>query len=967
MKHSFIISSLAALLALGLVTSAQAANTENDYSGTSTALGTGGNWSLGHVATVSEDANFNGFTGIAAATVTNTTMNWGSLNLTTGSKTITIGNSSTAGDSSLTLGGVGSTGDSVAGSASVDLIYVASGNTLNIQNTVGSGTKLLNLVLGQSGNFDIVGTATVSSAISDGGSAYGITKTGAGTLTLTGANTYTGATTVNVGALTLGSGGLLSSSSTLAVGGVGTFNFSGAAAATQTVNGLNANVGMGTVNNTVSGTTLNLGAATHSAGGMVYFGNTTGTIASTTNTSGIIGPWAFLGSGPTLDYAVANGTGVAISSLGAATTLPSGGPGVSTTNYTLAGAQTQTANTVGNTLRYTGNAQSLALGSTSLGLSGLMNAGTGLLTITGTALNPGLVTTGELDIVSNTGGITISSVISGSGSLAVGGVGTTVAVSATSATGLVTLSGVNTYNGGTVIDSGALRASNNSALGTAAVTVANGAQLQLNGAVSINNTININGSSALFSVTGSGTPNLTGIVNLQSNSSISLANNSGNAAMTLSGTLNLNGNVLTANTISVNPAITLSAVVNGSGGIAEGGNGVLVITNDNSATYSGTTTIASNGATLEVGSDGALGSGTLSLNATSATLTVRSADATNHTLSNALVLGGNSSTTYNFGAATTFTGNLTFTNATAIALSSVRTFNVLNAQTQFNAGFFGAAGGITKTGAGALILTSASTNSGATTVSAGTLVATNTTGSATGGGALAVNAGATLAGTGITSGSSFNVSGSSSVRANVLVGQTSTLDTNTTSNLTMIGSGASTIAAANLTFNLNSAVAGGLGTDPATSGNELLVGATAITFNKVGSLNTTLTLNLQGNSIIAANTPYVLIAGTAVGSSAATSQYSGLSFGTSSGTLSSGLITPILNSGYNGTGNLSLNLLAGAAGYYGANSYLFLYQNTNTGVDDIEVEVVPEPSTWAMMLGGLVVLVFIQRRKSKLG
>jgi hypothetical protein len=36
-------------------------------------------------------------------------------------------------------------------------------------------------------------------------------------------------------------------------------------------------------------------------------------------------------------------------------------------------------------------------------------------------------------------------------------------------------------------------------------------------------------------------------------------------------------------------------------------------------------------------------------------------------------------------------------------------------------------------------------------------------------------------------------------------------------------------------------------------------------------------------------------------------------------------------------------------------------------VDDIEVEVVPEPSTWAMMIGGLAALVFWQRRKSKNG
>src|SRR5207249_3228258 len=143
------------------------------------------------------------------------------------------------------------------------------------------------------------------------------------------------------------------------------------------------------------------------------------------------------------------------------------------------------------------------------------------------------------------------------------------------------------------------------ALGTSDVTVVSGAQLQLAGGVTIANTININGGSALFSTTSSGTPNLSGIVNLQSNSGISLATNSGNAAMTLSGTVNLNGNTLTATTININPAITISGIINGSGGIVAAGNGTLRITGNNSSTYSGTTTLSGGGAVLELGSDGA--------------------------------------------------------------------------------------------------------------------------------------------------------------------------------------------------------------------------------------------------------------------------------------------------------------------------------------------------------------------------
>ena len=64
-----------------------------------------------------------------------------------------------------------------------DLLFAASGSTFNIVGVSGAkGKGVLNLVLGQSGNFDAVGTINVSAGISDGGNGFGITKIGAGTL-----------------------------------------------------------------------------------------------------------------------------------------------------------------------------------------------------------------------------------------------------------------------------------------------------------------------------------------------------------------------------------------------------------------------------------------------------------------------------------------------------------------------------------------------------------------------------------------------------------------------------------------------------------------------------------------------------------------------------------------------------------------------------------------------------------------
>jgi hypothetical protein len=141
------------------------------------------------------------------------------------------------------------------------------------------------------------------------------------------------------------------------------------------------------------------------------------------------------------------------------------------------------------------------------------------------------------------------------------------------------------------------------------------------------------------------------------------------------------------------------------------------------------------------------------------------------------------------------------------------------------------------------------------------------------------------------------------------------------------------------------------------------VGATPITFG-LGTQSTTLSLNFS-YGIVGAYTPYVLVAGLTTGGA---DQYTNLSLGTPTGTLATGLITPILNSSFGGTGNVTLSMSGTAAGYYGGNSYLFLYQNSTTGADDIEVEVVPEPGTWALMLGGLAILVFWQRsrRQNKL-
>jgi len=88
--------------------------------------------------------------------------------------------------------------------------------------TIGSATanQNVNVALGGSQTWNVgAGGLTVTNVVSDGGSAYSLTKSGAGKLTLSGANTYSGGTTIGAGILSAGSGTALGTGSVTMQGG----------------------------------------------------------------------------------------------------------------------------------------------------------------------------------------------------------------------------------------------------------------------------------------------------------------------------------------------------------------------------------------------------------------------------------------------------------------------------------------------------------------------------------------------------------------------------------------------------------------------------------------------------------------------------------------------------------------------------------------------------------------------------
>ena len=671
----------------------------------------------GKTATIDVDVNANNLTLSGASTVTNgalTKAGAGTLTLSgantyTGATTLSNGTLQIGVDS---VGSVGSITSSALGTGALAI----NGGTISSDST--TARTLLNAVTFGGdvalGNATNNGKLTFSAAANLGGATRtlttasdaqfdgvisngGLTKAGAATLTLSGANTYTGATTLSNGTLqigvdSVGSVGSITSSAlgtgALAING-GTISSDSTTARTL----LNAVTFGGDV---ALGNATNNGKLTFSAAANLGGATRTLTTASDAEFGGVIsnGGLTKAGAGTlTLsgDNTYTSGTTVSAGKLLLDRGTSFGNDYFASSGIAIASGATFEINQTGNTSRYsnitktvtgagtfskTGAGEiNLANDSTSIttfnqSAGGLINVQAGTLSYFNThADNKGSLTiaTGATATLDNAQGapgyfdalngggnlsyatgsartITLGTANGGgtfSGILSNGG---SASVSLTkTGSGTQIFSGNNTYTGATSITGGILQLGAAGALGngtnnTSGVTVSNLAALDLGGITpTATVALNLNGTTA------------TGTVGALTNSSGTAA--SYNGAVTLQ----------TASSIgSSNGNITLGGAVSGANGLTKVGTDTLILTG---ASNGSTTTTISDG-TLQIGTGGATGALGSGLVTDNGNLTINRNNA--FTIGSANAISGTGSFTQAGSGTTTLSGTNTYTGDTNI-------------------------------------------------------------------------------------------------------------------------------------------------------------------------------------------------------------------------------------------------------------------------------------------------------------
>lgn len=629
----------------------------------------------------------------------------------------TYGGGTTINGGTLTISGGAAISDSgavVLGNVAGTVFSISTSETIASLQGGGASGGNVSIATGQTLTVGETGTNTFSGVIAGVGN---LVKTGAGTMLLDGANTYSGSTTISAGTLQIGAGfltGSINSTSAIANNGELVFNRSNSLTISAAISGSGGIKQLGTGTTLLTANNTYTGATTISAGTLqVGNGGASGSISTT---SGIVnnGLLVFNRSSNITLSAPISGNG-ALTQSGSGTVVLSGSNSYTGTTTIAAGSlKLDNAGAIGGggSIVFTGGSLVYSANNT-VDISSRINSSTSAITIDTNGQN---ITFASAVGVSNSGGLVKNG------------------------TGTLVLAGINAFTGATVVNAGTLQLGNTGA-GSGYLTnfnITNNGTLIFNrGSTSSLGGYFISGtgdvvlsSSALVQFTGSGGYTGSGslIVNNgtlyfdQSNqisNSASLEINGGTfrmgtgqsdtvlaLAMT-SGSIIADGasNTLTATNGFAIEGGTLSSNVSlgGSGSLTKNGTGTFILSGSNS--YSGGTTL--NAGTLVIGNTAAAGSGSIVQTSNSSLLKVDVTGTINNAISVYTLLASQTAT---------LSGAVTVNNAT---------FEVDSGDTLTISSTINGTGGVTKNGDGALILSGSNTYSGATTVNAGTLEAAN--------------------------------------------------------------------------------------------------------------------------------------------------------------------------------------------------------------------------------------------------
>ncbi len=660
-------------------------------------------------------------------------------------------------------------------------------------------------------HFTTDGAAT-GTAIAITGSTI-VNHIGAGTTTLSGANTYSGTTTISAGTLAQGATAAFSSNTAYVVNG-GTLDLNDFNLTASSFSGAGGSVDLGTArltldlssNTTYAGAILGTGELSKAGAGSLYLSGTNtytgattisaGTLQFTqqsalynntpaswthTNLTVVSGATLALNVGGTGEFtalnldtlkALGNGSGgfQAGSLLGLDTTNASGGIFAYNSDITdtNGGADALGLVKLGTGTLTLGGSNTYTGGTTVIAGTLLQEASAAFATNTAYVVNGGTLDLNDFDLTASSLSGAGGSVDLGTASLTVDQSSTTTYSGAILGTGgsvikqgvgTLTLAGSNTYTGGTTVNGGLIAFASGAKLGTGAITLdGGGLQWASGNTLDISNRLNpLGAAGGTFDTNGNNVTLATAI----SGTGGSLTKN-GEGTLTLSGANTYTGGTtLSAGTLAIGNSDAL-----GSSGIISWEGGTLQFSASNTIDYSSRfSTAASQAYTFDTNGQDV----TLATALTSSGGTLDKSGVGTLTLSGANTYDGGTTLaagTLRQGSNAAFASNTAYTvnggtldlNDFALTASSLSgsggsvdlgsaSLTVDQAGDGTYAGMTLGTGGLTKAGTGSLTLSNTNTYSGGTTISEGTLVLGHATNTLRNDGAVTISAGTLALGT----------------------------------------------------------------------------------------------------------------------------------------------------------------------------------------------------------------------------